>query len=420
MLSDAVEADSSDSPTVGVVLVNLGTPDEPALPAVRRYLREFLSDRRIVNLPPLFWKPILETHIMYGHARLSAAKYASVWYESGSPLLVHTREQAAALAARLSELAGCPVELSGAESGSAAPAAAPLGNINSLSGAGSPADGPAAGPGQTGAADPSAVPSRPGGAAAGQPALTVAYAMRYGNPSLGSVLAGLQAAGIGKLLIVPMYPQYSTTTTATVIDALSSYLGRAQNHPETRWIRSWAADPGYIEALAQRIEASWAERGRPDFARGDKLLLSFHGIPVSVTAGGDPYPKECETTADLLRERLGLGPEHCLMTYQSKFGHGEWLTPATIETVGKLGELGVARLDVCCPGFAVDCLETLEEIGLLNRDEFERRGGGQLVRIPCLNDFGPWIDALAALVWRHVAGWTDALTQPDPRRRTGL
>ncbi|MDR1806703.1 MAG: ferrochelatase, partial [Propionibacteriaceae bacterium] len=143
----------------------------------------------------------------------------------------------------------------------------------------------------------------------------------------------------------------------------------------------------------------------PDFARGDKLLLSYHGIPVTYVAAGDPYPRECEATTDLLRARLGLTAEHCLMTYQSKFGKGEWLTPATIDTVGKLGELGTGRLDVFCPGFAVDCLETLEEIGLLNRDEFLSRGGGEFRRIPCLNDSGPWTAALAAIVTSNVQGW---------------
>jgi ferrochelatase len=327
---------------VGVVLVNLGTPDEPSLPAVRRYLREFLSDRRIVNLPRLLWKPILETHIMYGHAKGSARKYASVWYESGSPLLVHTVDQATALAECLGDI----------------------------------------------------------------PAVTVAPAMRYGSPNVDAVLSRLRADGIGRVLVVPMYPQYSSTTTATVIDALTRHLTQSQDQPEVRWIRAWAEDPAYIEAMAQRIESVWQEVGRPDFAAGHKLLLSYHGIPVSCVGAGDPYPRECEATTDLLRARLGLGPEHCFMTYQSKFGHGEWLTPATIDTVGQLGELGTGRLDVFCPGFAVDCLETLEEIGLLNRDEFTRRGGGEFVRIPCLNDSGPWIQALAQLVRRHLSGWT--------------
>jgi ferrochelatase len=350
-----MNAQSPTSP-VGVVLVNLGTPDEATLPAVRRYLREFLSDRRIVNLSPLLWKPILETHILYGHARKSHQKYLSVWYDQGSPLLIHTAEQASALGARLAE--------TGLD----------------------------------------------------ETAVTVTYAMRYGNPSLGAVLARLQADGIGRLLVVPMYPQYSTTTTATVIDALSAYLARCQNHPEVRWIRAWNTDPAYIDAMAQRIEATWAERGRPNFAGGDKLLLSYHGIPVSVVAGGDPYPRECEATTDLLRARLGLPAEHCLMTYQSKFGHGEWLTPATIDTIAKLGDLGTRRLDVFCPGFAADCLETLEEIGLLNRDMFVDHGGQTFVRIPCLNAAPPWIEALAGLVRQHVYGW---VTAPDRTQQQG-
>jgi ferrochelatase len=330
----------SEQTAVGIVLVNLGTPDQPTLPAVQKYLREFLSDRRIVDLSPILWKPILETSIMHGHAKLSTQKYASVWYPEGSPLLIHSQALVTALAAGLG------------------------------------AEGP-----------------------------VVRCAMRYGSPALASVLDELKAAGVWRLLVVPLYAQYSTTTVATVIDALSAYLADSMNHPEVRWIRGWAEDPGYIDACARVIEDSWAENGRPDFARGDKLLLSYHGIPVSVAAAGDPYPQECQATTDRRRARLGLGPAHCHMTSPTKFGKGEWLTPATIDTVGKLGELGTPRLDVFCPGFVADCLETLEEIGLLNRDEFTRRGGGTFNRISCLNDSAKWVEALAALVRRHTAGW---------------
>ncbi|MDR1213654.1 MAG: ferrochelatase [Propionibacteriaceae bacterium] len=328
--------------SAGVVLVNLGTPDEPTLPAVRRYLREFLSDRRVVDLPPLWWKPILELHILHGHARRSSAKYASVWYDRGSPLLVHMMDLAEGLRTALAD---------------------------------------------TGVA--------------------VEAAMRYGRPALGQVLDDLRQRGLDRVLVVPMYPQFATSTTATVIDALSQCLARSQNLPEVRWVRSWPRDPGYIEAMAARIEQTWSEQGRPDFAAGDKLLLSYHGIPVSMVAAGDPYPEECEATTAALRQRLDLTAEQCPMTFQSKFSHSPWLTPATIDTVAELAGAGVRRLDVFCPGFTVDCLETLEEIGLLNREEFLSHGGQTFVRVPCLNDSPAQLTALAGLIRRHLAGWLD-------------
>lgn len=324
---------------VGVVLVNLGTPESPTLPAVQRYLREFLSDRRIIPLNPLLWRPILELRVLQVHARASAAKYASVWTPEGSPLLVHARAQASALAVRLGE------------------------------------------------------------------GVSVAIAMRYGQPSLSSVLDGFAANGISRVLVVPMYPQFSTTTVATVLDALARHIQRSHDQLEYRTVRDFHADPGYIEACARLIEQTWQREGRPDFAAGDRLLLSYHGIPVSMVEAGDPYPHECETTSRLLRERLGLQEQECLTTYQSKFGRSAWLTPATIEQVAAIGDAGVDRLDVFCPGFVADCLETEEEIGILNREEFHAHGGSRFVRVPCLNDSPAWVDALARLVSRHLAGW---------------
>ncbi|MDR1710621.1 MAG: ferrochelatase [Propionibacteriaceae bacterium] len=324
---------------IGVVLVNLGTPDEPTLPAVQRYLREFLLDQRIVPLPRIMWQPILETAIMHGHARQSTEKYASVWLPEGSPLMVHTRAQVAALRGKLGD--GYRVE----------------------------------------------------------------FGMRYGNPALGEVLAGMLSDGLRRVLVVPMYPQYSTTTVATVLDALSDFIRASQDQFEYRTLRDFHDAPEYIEACAQRIEAVWQAQGRPDFAAGEKLLLSYHGIPVSMFAKGDPYPNECKTTTQLLRERLGLGAEDAEMTFQSKFGNEPWLTPATIDRVAELGAQHVARLDVFCPGFAADCLETEEEIGMLNRKAFTDAGGGKFNRVPCLNDSEPFIGLLADLVRRHTSGW---------------
>ncbi|MDR1808050.1 MAG: ferrochelatase, partial [Propionibacteriaceae bacterium] len=270
---------NSPAAAVGVVLANLGTPDEPTLPAVQRYLREFLSDRRIVDLSPVIWKPILETSIMHGHAKLSTAKYASVWYPDGSPLLVHARAQAAAVAAALGAQCVAP----GVREEIVTPDVSVAAGAGVAVGAGSAGDLGAAGAGGPG--------SR----------VSVTYGMRYGTPSLATALDTLRAAGAGRLLIVPLYPQFSTTTTATVIDALGAWCREAWDLPELRWVRSWATDAGYVEACARRIEACWEEWGRPDFARGDKLLLSYHGIPVTYVAAGDPYPRECEATTDLLR-----------------------------------------------------------------------------------------------------------------------
>jgi len=324
-------------PPVGVVLVNLGTPDAPTLPAVRRYLRQFLLDRRIVDLNPVLWRIILETRIMYGHAKQSTTKYASIWLPDGSPLYLHTQ----ALTSALAEATG----------------------------------------------------------------LVVTCGMRYGQPALGTTLADLQRSGIDRVLLVPLFPQFSTTTTATIIDALSTYLRHSYQPPEVRWVRSWPTDRGYIEACADQIESHWAQIGRPDFAGGAKLLLSYHGIPEKLVQAGDPYPSQCQATTDALRARLELGPEHCLMTYQSKFGRGQWLTPATIDTVARLGELQTKRLDVFCPGFITDCLETLEELGQLNRHQFTSHGGGDFQLIPCLNSSAEWVEALAGLVRSHTQGW---------------
>ncbi|MDR1266538.1 MAG: ferrochelatase [Propionibacteriaceae bacterium] len=394
-------------PAVGVVLVSLGTPDEPTLPAVRRFLRQFLSDRRVVDLNPVLWRPILELSVLRGHAQQSTAKYASVWRPDGSPLLVHARHQAQALTEALGGRLLPPPDDPGADvtrsaAGGGAEAGGRVGTAD-LAQATASADLAQASRGDGAVSD---------GAGLGAGAVVVTYAMRYGRPALDQALDQLRAAGVRRWLVVPMYPQFSTTTTATVFDALAAYLADAQDHPELRWIRSWATDPGYIEACAHQIERFWDQHGYPTFAAGDKFILSYHGIPAKLVAAGDPYEAECRATTDALRQRLRLGPEHLLMTYQSKFGKGEWLTPATIDTVAKLGQLDTKRLDVFCPGFAVDCLETLEEIDLLNRDEFARQGGADFHRVPCLNDAPLWIEALAALVRSHIVGWDEDSRRP--------
>ncbi|MCL1841878.1 MAG: ferrochelatase [Propionibacteriaceae bacterium] len=325
-----------------VIWENLGTPDSPAVGDVRRYLREFLSDRRIVAMPRVLWTPILELGILRGYAPRSAKRYASVWTEQGSPLMTQTLAQADGLAQRLGDEA------------------------------------------------------------------VVEVAMRYGRPKLADVLDRLRDDGVTQVLLVPAYPQDSTTSVASVADDLE--ICRATGHTQgltIKTVNGWHDDPGYIAACVDRIQAHWREHGRPDFAAGDKLLLSFHGIPVSLVAKGDGYPQECVRTTALIRAGLGLDEITCPQTYQSRFGMGEWLKPATIDTVRALGASGTKRLDVFCPGFAVDCLETLEEIGQLNRAAFMGAGGRQFERIDCLNDDAVWLDALAGLVRGWLAEFED-------------
>lgn len=325
---------------VAVLWVALGTPTTPTARDVRPFLREFLTDPRIVEMNPVLWRAILELFILPRRAGVSAGKYASIWAD-GSPLLVNTVKQMDALAARLGD------------------------------------------------------------------DVRVAWAMRYGQPSVASVLDGLRAGGVDKVLVMAAYPQYSGTTVGSTYDAVARYVLASRDQFELRFVRSFATHPLYIEALASRIEAAWDVHGRPDFGRGDKLILSYHGIPVTMDQGGDPYASECRATTAALRERLGLDEDACQMTFQSKFGPAKWLHPATIDTVGQLGAPGVGRVDVMCPGFAADCLETLEEIGLLNRDRYlEASGGrGQFVRIDCLNDDPQFIDALADVISENLRGW---------------
>lgn len=323
-----------------VVLVNLGTPDAPTAPALRRYLAEFLADPRVVEIPRLLWWPILHGVILRVRPAKSARKYASIWMPEGSPLLVWSEKQAKLLQGYLGERGH-------------------------------------------------AVPVR--------------HAMRYGKPSVASVLDALKAEGATRILLLPLYPQYSGTTTASAWDAVGAWAARVRSLPELRFVNRYHDDPAYIEALAQRVLAHWQTHGR-----GEKLVLSFHGVPERTRALGDPYYDECLASAKRLGERLSLRDEQLVVTFQSRFGKAAWLQPYTEPTLVALAKQGVASVDVMCPGFTADCLETLEEIDQEVRAAFLAAGGREFRYIPCLNDSHPWIDALAQIALRHLQGWPTA------------
>ncbi len=322
---------------VGVILANLGTPDAPTPGAVHSYLTEFLSDPRVVEIPRAVWWFILNGIILPLRSRQSAHKYASIWTESGSPLKLHTERQAQLLQQQLTD--------------------------RGL-------------------------------------AVRVAWGMRYGSPSLPSVIDQLKAEGCDRILVLPAYPQYSGTTTASVFDALFAHLSGVRNMPELRLIKHYHDDEGYIDALAASVRAHWEQHGRPD-----KLVMSFHGVPKRTLLLGEPYHCECYKTARLLGQKLGLAKDDYLVTFQSRFGKAEWLQPYTAPTLESLAKQGVGRVDVMCPGFTSDCLETLEEIAMEARQDFLAAGGKAFHYIPCLNEDPRWIAAMATLVQAHAGGW---------------
>jgi ferrochelatase len=327
----------SFAPDTAVLLCNLGTPDAPTTPAVRRYLAEFLSDRRVVEIPRLLWWPILHGVILRTRPAASAKRYASVWLPEGSPLTVWTDKQAKLLAGYL---------------------------------------------GQRGHR------------------VAVRFAMRYGSPSIPAVLDELKAGGARRVLVLPMYPQYCAATTASVADAVYAWAGRTRSLPELRFVNRFQDDPRYIDALAKRLTDHWQVQGR-----GERLVLSFHGMPARTRKLGDPYHDECQQTAELLARRLDLKPGHVVVTFQSRLGRAEWLQPYTEPTLVKMAREGVRRVDVMCPGFVADNLETLEEINQEAREAFLHAGGTEFNYVPCLNDQHEWMAALAALALQHLQGW---------------
>ena len=311
---------------IGILINNLGTPDAPTPKAVRRYLKEFLSDRRVIDLPRWKWWPILNLIILNIRPKRSAHNYQKVWTSEGSPLLVHSLALRDALR--------------------------------------------------------QALPDTP-----------IALGMRYGNPSLKHALLELRRAQVEKLIVLPLYPQYSATTTATTFEAVISALKRCPALPEIHLIRDYHDHPLYIQALKQSVDAFWQKHGR-----ADKLMLSFHGLPQRYITQGDPYFSQCQRTAQLLTDALSLKPDEWIMSFQSRVGREPWLHPYTDEALTQLPQSGTQSIQVLCPGFACDCLETLEEINLNYRTLFLKSGGQHFDYIPCLNDTNSQITLLLELV----------------------
>lgn len=325
-------------PRIGVLITNLGTPDAPSAPALRRYLRQFLSDPRVVEIPRLVWWPILNGIILNTRPWRSAQKYAKVWRSEGSPLMMHTERQAQLLAEAFAD----------------------------------------------------------------HPDIRIRCAMRYGRPSIAERLDQLKAENCTRILVLPLYPQFAASTTGSTYDAVFQHVTRWRNQPELRLVRSFHDDPGYVGALAQRIRQHWSQHGR-----GEMLVMSFHGVPQRALELGDPYFCECHKTGRLLGEVLGLPHEEYRITFQSRFGRAAWLEPYTQPTLEAMARDGLKQVDVICPGFVSDCLETLEEIAMENRDAFLRAGGQTFHYIPCLNTQPEWMDAMATLVARKIGDWLD-------------
>jgi len=321
---------------IGVLLVNLGTPDAPTPAAVKRYLREFLSDPRVVEIPALLWQPILRGIILNTRPRKSAHAYQQVWTDKGSPLAAITADQATALQARLGETA------------------------------------------------------------------RVSWAMRYGNPSIASQLEALKDEGCERILLAPLYPQYCGATTATVVDAAADALRAMRWQPALRTLPPYHDDPAYIAALASDLGA---QLDALDFTP-DALLLSFHGMPERTLRLGDPYHCHCRKTARLLADALARPDLRVETAFQSRFGRAKWLEPATDAMIGQLAGEGVKRLVIAAPGFAADCLETLEELAIRGKEQFLDAGGQGFAYLHCLNAGPAGMEMLESLTRRELAGWT--------------
>ena len=330
--------------SLGILLVNIGTPDAPTPAAVRRFLRQFLGDPRVIEYPRVLWWLVLNGVILLIRPSRSARAYQQIWTEHGSPLLLHSQDIVSAVQNQLS------ARLSGVTQ--------------------------------------------------------VELAMTYGNPSIQSGLERLHAAGARRIIVLPLFPQYSGTTTAAVFDSVSAALRKRRWIPEFRLINHYHDAPGYIAAHAANIRDHWEQNGK-----GDKLVFSFHGLPISTIEKGDPYFCQCQKTARLIASSLDLNDDDWTIAFQSRVGREEWLQPFTDEVLKKLGRDKLARVDVVCPGFAVDCLETLEEIAIRYASLFSESGGGALNYIPALNARDDHIAFLVRLIERNAAGWPES--SPD-------
>lgn len=324
----------------GVLLVNLGTPVAPTAQALRPYLKEFLSNPRVIEVPRLIWGPILHGFILPFRPKVSAEKYAKIWMPEGSPLKVHTERQTKLLREVL----------------------------------------------QTRFKNPP----------------MVEYAMNIGTPSVATILNNMQDKGCERILVLPLFPQYAASSTAAAMDNVFAVLKRMRNQPAIRTVKQYHDDPAYIAALAHNVRDYWSANGRPD-----KLIISFHGTPRSSLDKGDPYHCACQKTGRLLAEALALDASQYAVCFQSRFGKAKWLTPYTAAILEQLGKAQTQRVDVICPGFVSDCLETLEEIAIEAKNTFIQAGGKEFHYIPCLNERNDWIQALADITCTHLQGWLD-------------
>jgi ferrochelatase len=334
--------------STGVLIVNLGTPDAPTTGAVRRFLRQFLSDPRVVEYPRLIWWLLLNLVILLIRPSRSAAAYRKIWTEQGSPLLVNSKGIASKLRTQMNSDSDDTVH--------------------------------------------------------------VELAMTYGRPSVADAIDKLLAKGVRRIVTLPLYPQYSGTTTAAVFDVVTSELGKLRWVPESRFINNYHDAPGYIDALAASVREYWAQHGR-----GEKLVMSFHGVPKSTLRNGDPYHCQCQKTGRMLAENLDLDDDDWLLTFQSRVGREEWLSPYTDTTIRELGKQGVTRVDVVCPGFSTDCLETLEEIAMQNAAFFGEAGGESLHYVAALNTRDDHVRFLAKLLRQHVEGWSSTVDEASRR-----
>lgn len=325
----------------GVLLVNLGTPDAPTAQALRPYLKEFLSNPRVIEVPRVIWWPILHGFILPFRPKASAEKYAKIWMPEGSPLKVHTERQTKLLREALQARLNNP----------------PM----------------------------------------------VEYAMNIGKPSVATILNNMREQGCERILVIPLFPQYAASSTAAAMDNVFTALSRMRNQPAIGSVKQYHDVPAYIAALTHNVRDYWDTHGRPD-----KLIISFHGTPRSSLDKGDPYHCACQKTGRLLAEALALDANQYVVCFQSRFGKAKWLTPYTAVTLEQLGKSQTQRVDVICPGFVSDCLETLEEIAIEGRNTFIQAGGKEFHYIPCLNERNDWIQALADITCTHLQGWLDS------------